>query len=202
MAEVVARAVAGNGTGLALALYSDAMRHTTAAGLALAALLAAPAAAGAKGPAAMSVCGANGCHRVDRAAVRDGADAHARAAAAPRDAEPFFLVRARARVSSGRVVEVFALDWLPRAGLTRAYGERSWARPSPALAAALGRAATGLRPHPAAELGSVSDGPPTARVVEIFAPARKDAHRGPGGPAVAGALALAALLGATLARRR
>jgi len=201
MAEVVARAVAGNGTGLALALYSDAMRHTTAAGLVLAALLAAPAPAGAKGSAAMSGCGANGCHRVDRAAVRDGADAYARAAA-PRNAEPFFVVRARARVSSGRALEVFALDWLPRAGLTRAYGERSWARPSPALATALRRAATGLRPHAAAELGSVSDGPPTARVVEVFAPARKDAHRGPGGPAVAGALALAALLGATLARRR
>ena len=177
------------------------MRHTTVAGLALAALLAAPAPAGAKGAVAMSVCGANGCHRVERVAVRDGVDAYARAAA-PRDAEPFFTVRARAHVSSGRVVEVFALDWLPGAGLARAYGERSWTRPSAALAAALGRAARGLRPHPAAELGSVADGPPTARVVEVFAPTEKNAHDGPGGTAIAGALALAALLGLTLARRR
>ncbi len=116
------------------------MRHTTVAGLALAALLAAPAPAGAKGTVAMSVCGANGCHRVERVAVRDGVDAYARAAA-PRDAEPFFGVRARAHVSSGRVVEVFA-------------------------------------------------------------PTRKNAHDGPGGTAIAGALALAALLGLTLARRR
>jgi hypothetical protein len=110
--------------------------------------------------------------------------------------------RGRARASSGRVVEVLALDWLPTAGLTRADGERSWTRPSPALAAALRRAARGLRPHPAAELGSVADRPPTARVVEDFSPADDDAHRGPGGAAIAGALALAAFVGATLARRR
>jgi hypothetical protein len=178
------------------------MRRPTAATLAVAALLAASAPAGAKGVVAMSVCGANGCHRVERAAVRDGEDGYARAAA-PQKAEPFFTVRARARVSSGRVVAVFALDWLPSAGLTRtADGERSWTRPSPALSAALHRAARGLRPHPAAELGSVAGRPPTARVVEVFAPAADNAHRGPGGTAIAGALALVALLGATLARRR
>ena len=177
------------------------MRHVTAVAIALAALAALPAAATAKGPVAMSVCGANGCHRVERATVRDGVDGYARAAA-PRAAEPFFTLRERARVSSGRVVEVFALDWLPSAGLTRAYGERSWTRPSPALAAALRRAAGGLRPHRAAELGSVADRPPTARVVEVFAPAKDDARGGPPAGAIAGALAVAGLLGLTLARRR
>jgi hypothetical protein len=201
MAQVVARAVAGTEPDARPRCIPDVMRRPTAAMLALAVLLAAPAPAGAKGPVAMSVCGANGCHRVDRVAVRDGVDAYTRAAAL-RSAEAFFNVRARARVSSGRVVEVFALDWLPSAGLTRADGERSWTRPSPALAAALRHAAQGLRPHPAAELGSVADGPPTARVVEVFAPTGKNAHDGPGGTAIAGALALAALLGLTLARRR
>ena len=138
--------------------------------LAAATTAALPATADAKGIAALTVCGANGCHPVDRAAVRAGFEAFRRAGA-PRGAEPFFTIRARARVSSGEVVEVFSLDWLPRAGLTRPYAERTWTRPAPVLAAALRRAARGLAPHPAAELGSVSDGPPVARVVEVYAPA-------------------------------
>jgi hypothetical protein len=115
----------------------------------------------------------------------------------------------RARVSSGRVVEVFALDWLPRAGVTRPYGERSWTRPGAALDRALRRAARGLRPHAAAALGSVADTPPAARVVEVFAPAARDAAAGPGGPtpgaiagAAAGLLALAAAIGSRARRRR
>ena len=166
--------------------------------LSFAAVLAAPAPATAKGVVAMSVCGANGCHRVERAAVRDGVDAYA-SSAAPRRAEPFYTVRAKARVSSGRVVEVFALDWLPHAGRTRPYGERTWTRPAPKLAAALGRAARGLRPHPAAELGSVDAGPPAARVVQVYSPATSDDHRAPLLPAGAAATAAARAL---LARRR
>jgi hypothetical protein len=172
------------------------MRPPLAATLALAALLAAPAPATAKGVVAMSICGANGCHRVDRAAVRDTVDAYA-SATAPRRAEPFFTIRANARVSSGRVVEVFALDWLPHAGLTRPYGERTWTRPSPQLAAAFGRAGNGLRPHPAADLGSVDAGPPAARIVEVYSPA-SDGRRALLLPAAAAATAALALL----ARRR
>jgi hypothetical protein len=175
------------------------MRPAIPAALALAALLAAPAPAGAKGVVAMSVCGANGCHRVDRAAVRDTVDAYARATA-PQRAEPFFTVRAKARVSSGRVVEVFALDWLPHAGLTRPYGEGTWTRPSPKLAAALRRAASGLRPHAAAELGAVDAGGPAARLVEVYSPATNRARRAPLLAAAAAAAAAAAL--ALLARRR
>jgi MYXO-CTERM domain-containing protein len=170
------------------------MRRPIPATLALAAVLAAPAPAAAKGVVAMSVCGTNACHRVDRAAVRHTADAYT-PAAAPGRAEPFFTIRAKARVSSGRVVEAFALDWLPRAGLTRPSGERMWARPAPALAAALRRAARGLRAHPAARLGAV--GPPTARITEVFAPAKDDDDRR---PIVAGAALLAAL-GALAIRR-
>ena len=160
--------------------------------LAAATAAALPATADAKGIAALTVCGANGCHPVDRAVVRAGFEAFRRAGA-PRSTEPFFTIRAKARVSSGAVVEVFSLDWLPRAGLTRPYAERTWTRPAPVLATALRRAARGLAPHPAAELGSVSDGPPVARVVEVYAPA---ANAGDGAPEGAGTIAPIAILAA------
>ena len=172
--------------------------------LAAATAAALPATADAKGIAALTVCGANGCHPVDRAVVRAGFEAFRRAGA-PRSTEPFFTIRAKARVSSGAVVEVFSLDWLPRAGLTRPYAERTWTRPAPVLATALRRAARGLAPHPAAELGSVSDGPPVARVVEVYAPA---ANAGDGAPegarttAPIAILAAAALIGAVALTHR
>ena len=174
--------------------------------LAAATAAALPTSAHAKGVAAVTVCGANGCHAVDRAAVRAGFDAFRRAGA-PRRAEPFYTIRAKARVSSGQVVEVFSLDWLPRAGLTRPYAERTWTRPAPVLATALRRAARGLAPHPAAELGSVSDGPPGARVVEVYAPAEtaNDADRTPHGTGAAAPVAILAsalLAAAALTARR
>src|SRR4051794_32676250 len=167
MGAVVARAVAGTERAAGRRCTANMTRSTAAAALALAALLAAPAPGAAKGVAAASVCGADGCRRVDRGAVRAGLEAFA-AAPAPRRAEPFFVVRVRARVASGRVVEVFALDWLPRAGLTRGSGARPWSRPAPVLARALRRAARGLRAHPAAALGAVDPGPPQAPVVEVL----------------------------------
>ena len=138
--------------------------------LAAATAAALPATADAKGIAALTVCGANGCHPVDRAAVRAGFEAFRRAGA-PRGAEPFFTIRARARVSSGQVVEVFSLDWLPRAGLTRPYAERTWTRPAPVLAAALRRAARGLAPHPAAEPGRSATARPSPASSRLYAPA-------------------------------
>jgi hypothetical protein len=184
------------------------MRRPTAAALFLAAVLALPAPAGAKGFASASVCGANGCHPVARGAARAGIDASTRASA-PSHAEPFFTVRMRARVSSGRVVEVFALQWLPRAAVTRPFGERSWTRPGAALDRALREAARGLRPHPAAALGSVAGGAPAARVAEVFTPAARDATSHPASPtpsavaaAAASLLALAAAIGSRARRRR
>jgi hypothetical protein len=144
--------------------------HVTAAVLATAIAAALPAGAGAKGiPAAARVCGADGCHRVDQRAVREGFERFTDAPT-PDAAEPFFTVRARARVSSGRLADVFAFDWLPRAGVARPSGARLWTRPDPVLAAALRRAAHGLTPKPAAEFGSVHAAP-QARVVEVYAPA-------------------------------
>jgi hypothetical protein len=177
------------------------MRRTTAATLAVAALLAAPPAASAKGGyAAAAVCGTNGCHRVASAAVRTGMEDFT-PAPTPR-AEPFFTIRLRARVSSGRVADVYTLDWIPHEGLTRGFDERLWARPGTELARALRTAARGLQPHPAAALRDVDERPPAARVVEVFAPARTR-ETGPGPPLAAltacAALAVAVL---TLARRR
>jgi hypothetical protein len=181
------------------------MRRTTlAAALTAAALLAAPQAAGAKGYEAASVCGANGCHRVDAAAVRAGFDDFT-PFPTPDRPERFFTVHLRARVASGRLAEVGGLDWLAQSGITRGFDEGLWARPGAVLAAALRRAARGLRPRPAAELGAIAGSRPQARVVEVFAPATDD-NAGGGTYAIAAAAALiaaaAVAIAAGLRRRR
>jgi MYXO-CTERM domain-containing protein len=176
------------------------MRSTTAATLTIAAILAAPQAAAAKGYAGASVCGTHGCHRVAPAAVRTGLEDFT-PAPTPRP-EPFFTVRLRARVSSGRIDEVYALEWLPHEGFTRGYGERLWTRPGATLSHALQSAARGLHPRPAAALRDVDERPPEARVAEVFAPARTSDEAA--GPPIAATTGLAALLVAllALARRR
>jgi hypothetical protein len=183
------------------------MRRTALA-LALAALLALPAAAPAKGIDSLAVCGPNGCHAVHRPAVR-AAFEREMAVRTIRRAEPWLRLRARARVSSGDLAEVWTGEWLPRAGVLRVAGpDGAWVKPGPALRRALDRAARGLRTHRAATLAAVS-GPslPPARVVEVFSPAGEAASR-PGrtgaSAAAAAALAIACLgLGAAaLAVRR
>lgn len=184
------------------------MRRATAALAVATAVLAAPATASAKGYAAASVCGANGCHRVDAAAVRTGFEDFTPYPTPPDRPERFFTIRLRARVASGRLAEVYALDWLPESGITRGVDEGLWARPVAVLTAALHRAARGLRPHPAAELGAVAGSRPQARVVEVFAPATDDDAGGGGSTAaiaaalLAGATAAAVAVAAALRRRR
>jgi hypothetical protein len=170
------------------------MRRATAALAVATAVLAAPAAASAKGYAAASVCGANGCHRVDAAAVRTGFDDFT-PYPGPDRAERFFTIHLRARVASGRLAEVYALDWLPGSGITRGVDEGLWARPGAVLTAALRRAARGLRPHPATALGAVAGSRPQARVVEVFTPATDD-DAGGGMPTTAAIAAAAALIAA------
>jgi hypothetical protein len=165
------------------------MRRSTAVAVVAAALLAAPHQVSAKGFAAASVCGPDDCRPLARAAARAGFEDVARART-PARAEAFLTIHLRARVSSGRVAEVYRLHWLPDAGVMRGYREREWTRPGPALDRALRRAARGLRSHPASELPSLCGA--QARVDEVFAPARK---RDPGPPIVAAA-ALAGLLAA------
>jgi hypothetical protein len=192
------------------------MRHRTALAVSLAtatatAALALPSGAGAKGIPALAVCGTDGCHSVDRAAVRAGLEVDTQLVGAPRRAEPFFTIRAQVREPNG-AVERWSMDWLPRAGVLRAPADfegHAWSRPAPVLDRALRRAARGLTPKAPAALGSLREPRPEARVVEVFAPA-DDAGgddgdgRGPG--AAVGAIALVALLagagGAAVARAR
>jgi hypothetical protein len=159
-----------------------------------------PPTAAAKGVAAATVCGADGCHPVGRAAVRTGFEAF-RPARAPRRAEPFFTVHLKARVSSGKVVDVFRLDWLPRAGLTRQTVDDVWTRPSPGFARALRRATAGLTAHPAAGFGPATEAPRRATVVETFAPAGTASApataRGDGPGAALAVPGLVALIAAT-----
>jgi hypothetical protein len=189
------------------------MRRATALAVTIAAAGAAaipaalPAAAIAKGIASLSVCGTAGCHPVDRAAVR-GSFERLVPAPAPDRREPYYTLRAKARDASGDVVEVFALAWLPRAGVVRPDGASEWLRPGPPLARALRRAARGLHPRPASALGAITRITPQARVTEVFAPAA-DTPKSPGLRAArttavtAGiAAALLALTGAALAAKR
>jgi hypothetical protein len=181
------------------------MRRAIAVLAVATAVLAAPAAASAKGYAAASVCGANGCHPVDAAAVRNDSEDFT-PAPTPDRAERFFTIQLRARNSSGRLAEVYRLDWLPESGITRGAEDSLWARPGAVLSAALRRASRGLRARPARELGAVAGSRPQARVVEVFAPATDDDPGGPSAAMVAaGALftaAAAAAVALAIRRRR
>jgi hypothetical protein len=181
-------------------------RTALAATLAAAVLGTVPSAAAAKGITSLAVCGAGACHPVDRAAVRGAMEGWS-ITSAPRRPEPFYTLRAKARVSSGEPAEVWSLQWLPRAGVTRAIGERDWTRPPAPLAAALRRAARGLRASPAARLGPLRDTPRAARIVEVYAPAERGEGAGAGGLAriglaVAGGLLALSAAGALVRARR
>jgi hypothetical protein len=188
------------------------MRRATALAVALTAAAAIPAAlpaaGAAKGVASLSVCGTAGCHPVDRAAVRANFERLV-PAPAPDRREPFYTLRAKARDSSGEALEVFALAWLPRAGVLRQDAESEWLRPAPAIDRALRRAARGRHARPSAALGPITPTVPRARVAEVFAPAARDsdAAASRGAPAagtatIAGVALLAAAGAAALAATR
>jgi hypothetical protein len=173
------------------AMLAIALATTAAAG-------ATPATADAKGITSLAVCGTDGCHRVDPAAVETGFG-EVGGVLPPDRPEPFYVLRARARGSNGHDADVFTLDWLPRSGLARYGGQREWLRPAAAFDNGLRRAARGLRPRPASALAI---GPPAAqaRVTEVFSPAdrgpvsaRDTGHVGGESTAIAGAVALLAL---------
>jgi hypothetical protein len=174
----------------------------TIAALAVAAVLAVPAGAGAKGVAAADLCGGNGCHRIATAAIRAGIERFT-PAPSPDRPEPYLTIRLRERVSNGRQRLVGTTLWLPHANLVRPAGGGPWTTPAPVLARALRAAARGLRRRPAAGLGSVDDALPQARVVEVFAPGEP---RSGGGrvPAflIAAAIAAAAAAAAAAATGR
>jgi hypothetical protein len=177
------------------------IRPRTALAIALAAVLALPAAAPAKGIWALAACGAGACRAVDARAL--GAFEDDVAVRRPARAEPWYLLRARARISSGEVAEVWTAEWLPRAGAMRTLGGggADWIAVPARLQAALGRAAGGLRPRRAATLSPLGPPAATARVVEVFSPADRAGAR-PGAPAGVVAVVLGGLAAAALAWSR
>ena len=160
-----------------------------------------PATADAKGVAALAVCGANGCHPVDRAAVRAGFETFRRAGRADGAADPLHDPRAGARLGRRGSSKVFSL----RAGSPARPdpGPTPSARrpePAPVLAAALRAPRAGSR-RTRPRAGSVGDGPPVARVVEVYAPA-ETAGDADGTRQGTDSTAPIAILAAALGRRR
>jgi hypothetical protein len=156
--------------------------------LPLAAVLALPPTAGAKEVGSLVLCGTDSCHGVKGPEARRDFENGATKAQSPARAESFLELRVRIRAHEGEGIPGFSLRYLPTAGLLRSTDERgyaAWARPGPALAAALERAARGLRAKPAALLGSLRTAPPAqAQVDEVVAPSVDRDEGGGGGNAV------------------
>ncbi len=175
--------------------------------LAAAAVLALPAAAGAKQVGGLTVCGHDGCHNVTSTAALKGFMSGYETLS-PEKAEPFFTVRVT-MLHDHENAGGWTVRYLPTANLMRAdadYGKQIWTRPAGVTARALRRAARGLGPYPAAKLGPVREPSPAA--VEV-PPARVSAPAPGGGSSTlgiaggaAGALAAAVAAAVLVARRR
>jgi len=177
--------------------------------IALAALaaLALPTAASAKEISALTLCGADGCHRVTAHAALRGFMNGGYETLAPKQAGPFFKVKATMR-AAGEEAGGWTVQYLRAANLIRAqaeYGKHVWTRPAGVTARALRAAARGLTPYPAEKLGPVREPSPVA--VED-PPARVSRPASGGGSshlALAGGGATAAIVllaGALVARGR
>ncbi|HEX6620518.1 MAG TPA: hypothetical protein VF024_12700, partial [Solirubrobacteraceae bacterium] len=123
-----------------------------------------PAAAAAKEVAALTLCGTDGCQRITaRAALRGFMDGGYETLA-PKQAGPFFTVKATMR-AAGEDAGGWTVQYLRAANLIRAqadYGKHVWTRPAGVTAQALRHAARGLQPYPAEKLGPVREPPPVA----------------------------------------
>jgi hypothetical protein len=171
------------------------------------AALALPNAASAKEVAALTLCGTDGCQKITAHAALQGFMDGGYETLAPDRAAPFFTVKATMR-AAGKDAGGWTVQYLRAANLIRAdadYGKHVWTRPAGATARALRKAAHGLQPYPAEELGPVREPPPVA--VED-PPARVSRPASGGGSshvALAGGGATAALVllaGGLVARRR
>jgi hypothetical protein len=181
---------------------------------ALAAALALAAPAGAKEISALTLCGAGGqCHQVRGEHARQSLmDGGSFMTSSPDRRAPFFSVVATITEPGGQgIIGRFTVRWVPSAGRIRSAGEFGrpmWTRPDAAMTRALRRAAEGLKPKPAARLGTLYVPPPKAKLTEVVnppAPAQAAAHRGGAPTAVlvtVGALLATALAAGAIARRR
>jgi hypothetical protein len=138
------------------------MRRTIV--VAVLAALALPTAASAKELAALTLCGADGCQKITAPAALRGFMDGGYETLAPKQAGPFFTVKATMR-AAGEDAGGWTVQYLRAANLIRAqaeYGKHVWTRPAGTTAQALRDAARGLQPYPAEKLGPVREPPPVA----------------------------------------
>jgi hypothetical protein len=180
---------------------------TAAAATAATAALALPAAAQAKEIGSLEVCGPDHCHAVTARAAMNAFLEDGYETLAPKTGGAFYEVRARMR-HGNEDAGGYTVLYVPAAGLLRAeadYGKHRWLRPAGVTARALRRAATGLRPYPADELGPVrepSPAPAASPPARVSSSASGDGSERLGLAGGAGALAIALLATTLLVRRR
>jgi hypothetical protein len=178
-----------------------------ASALAILAAFALPSAAAAKEISSLAVCGPATCHTIKDRAALHGFLMGGYETLAPTTGGAFFEIKARMR-HEGEPAGEFTEQYLPAHNLLRAeaeYSKHRWLRPAGVTANALRRAARGLRPYPAEELGPVREPSPAPAGSP---PARGSSQASGGGSSrlglAGGAGALVALLAAALVigRRR
>jgi hypothetical protein len=174
--------------------------------LALLAVLALPAVAGAKELSALTVCGTDGCRTITAHAPLQGFMDGGYETLAPERPAPFFVVKAHMR-HDGESAGGWTVQYLRATNLIRAQvddGKHAWTRPAGVTARALRRAAHGLEPYPADELGPVrepSPAPAASPPARVSSPAPGDGSSRLG-LAGGGAAAAAVLAAGLLAARR
>jgi hypothetical protein len=169
--------------------------------------LALPATSASKEIGSLQVCGPSGCHTVtNRAAMRAFLEGGYETLA-PSRGGTFYAVKARVR-HEGEDAGGFTLQYVPAVNLLRAegeYGKHKWLRPAGVTARALRRAAHGLRPYPAKQLGPVrepSPAPAASPPARVSSPARDDGSSRLGLAGGAGVLAMALLATTLMIQRR
>jgi hypothetical protein len=180
-------------------------RHACA--LTILTALALPAPAASKEIGSLKVCGPSACHTVtNRSAMRAFLEGGYETLA-PTRGGTFYAVKARMR-HEGEDAGGYTVQYVPAVNLLRAeadYGKHKWLRPAGVTARALRRAARGLRPYPADQLGPVrepspapAEGPPA----RVSSPAQGGGSSRLGLAGGAGALVVALLATTLVIQRR
>jgi hypothetical protein len=169
--------------------------------------LALPTAASAKEVAALTVCGTDGCQKITAHGALQGFMDGGYETLAPKQAAPFFSVKVAMR-HAGDDAGGWTVQYLRAANMIRAeaeYGKHVWTRLAGTTAQALRKAARGLQPYPAEQLGPVREPPPVAVEDPPARVSRPAAGGGSSDVALAGGGATAAIVllaGGLVVRRR